>query len=351
MSPIFEIIASLCLGAVCADRVLPTPMVMDEPTCEARAEQVVAEWLTTHPGLTAQGQSCQRIETLSDRAAEVQSIGPGQFVHFGQVEDVVPGTQGDVANTGFIIGTDAVAVIDAGTTRAVAEALYLAVRQQTDLPIRWVMITHMHPDHVLGAEVFREAGAEVIGSVRLRLALANRAESYMGNMERLLGPEVMLGTQVVLPDDGVDGTRDINLGGRVLTLQTYPTAHTTNDMSVLDRSSDTLWMGDLAFLEHTPALDGSINGWIGVLEGLIETKVQQIVPGHGRMVAMHPDGLRPTLAYLRALRAETRAALAAGESLQTALKHLGMDLGDQWQLFEQFNPRNATNAYVELEWE
>jgi len=351
MTPLFEIVASLCLGTLCADHVLPLPAPMTQTQCEARAPDVVDGWLAAHPGYGADGQTCVATAALQDRAAQVTESAPGHFVHFGQVEEVGPGTHGDAANTGFIIGKDAVAVIDAGTTRFVGEALYLAVRQQTDLPIRWLILTHMHPDHILGAEVFKEAGATLIGSDKLPAAIAIRAESYVANMQRLLGDEVVHGTKVVLPDRSVDGTADIDLGGRVLTLAAYPTAHTNNDLTVYDHQSDSLWMGDLVFLEHVPALDGSINGWIAVLQGLAQTPVGAIIPGHGRLVAPHPDGLQPTLEYLMALREQVRTALDQGESLQTTIHHAGADLQGDWQMFEAFNARNATNAYVELEWE
>jgi len=351
MTPLFEVLASLCFGAICADHVLPTPLPLSQQQCETRAGSVVDQWIKAHPDYTAKGQSCVNATALQDRAADVIQTAPGHFVHFGQVEDVVAGTLGDAANTGFIIGTDAVAVIDAGTSRFVAEALYLSVRQQTDLPIRWLILTHMHPDHILGAEVFREAGAEVIGSEHLTAAIAIRAESYLANMTRILGETVIHGTSVILPTQSVSGGADIDLGERVLSLTTYPTAHTNNDLTVLDAGSQTLWTGDLVFLEHVPALDGSINGWISVLEGLAQTKAAAMVPGHGRLVAAHPDGLLPTLDYLRALRSEVRTALNDGESLQTAIRYVGEGLQADWQMFDAFNARNTTNAYVELEWE
>ncbi|PCH75462.1 MAG: MBL fold metallo-hydrolase [Rhodobacteraceae bacterium] len=351
MMPLFEIVASLCLGPLCADHVLPVPVAMTRAQCEIAAPDVVARWTKTRAGYTNNGYRCEAVAALQDRAAEVVEISPGQFVHFGQVADVTPGGNGDVANTGFIIGADAVAVIDAGTTRFTGEALYLAIRQQTDLPIRWLILTHMHPDHILGADVFAEAGATVIGSAQLKTAIAIRAESYVANMQRLLGEKVMHGTRVILPDQGIRDTQQIDLGARALRLQAYPTAHTNNDLSVYDATSDTLWTGDLVFLQHVPALDGSINGWITVLEALAKTPVTAIIPGHGRLVAKHPDGLMPTLEYLRALRREVRAALTNGESLQTAIRHLGDDLQGDWRMFDAFNARNATNAYVELEWE
>jgi len=351
MTPLFEIVATLCFGTLCADHVLPVPAPMSQQQCETRAPDVVDGWLAGHPGYTTKGQNCLATPALQERAATVTETAPGHFVHFGQVEDVGPGTFGDAANTGFIIGTDAVAVIDSGTTRFVGEALYLAVRQETDLPIRWLILTHMHPDHILGAEVFQEAGATIIGSDKLETAIAMRAESYVANMQRLLGDAVIHGTFVVLPTQAVSGTQEVDLGGRVLTLTSYPTAHTNNDLTVFDAASDTLWMGDLVFLEHVPALDGSINGWIDVLEGLAQTGAAAMIPGHGRLVAPHPDGLQPTLAYLKALRVEVRAALKRGESLQSAVRHVGAGLEGDWQMFDAFNARNATNAYVELEWE
>lgn len=351
MTPLFEIVASLCFGTLCADHVLPVPIPMTQTQCQARAPDVVDGWIEKHPGYTTNGQTCVAVQTLAHRAADVTETSAGHFVHFGQVEQVGPGSIGDAANTGFIIGRDAVAVIDAGTTRFVGEALYLAVRQQTDLPIRWLILTHMHPDHILGSDVFQEAGATLIGSASLQAAIAIRAEAYVANMQRLLGADVMHATTVVLPTSAVSTTRKIDLGDRVLTLAAYPTAHTNNDLTVHDPVADTLWMGDLVFLQHVPALDGSINGWIAVLEDLAKTGVGAIVPGHGRLVAPHPDGLQPTLEYLRSLRAATRLALENGESLQTAIRHVGADLQGDWQMFNAFNARNATNAYVELEWE
>ncbi|MFK7753454.1 MAG: quinoprotein relay system zinc metallohydrolase 2 [Sedimentitalea sp.] len=348
---IFEVLATVCFGTLCADHVLPTPRAMDAATCETQAGDVAQNWSANTPNHTARDARCVALSDLGARAADVVETAPGHFVHFGKIEDIGIGSNGDVANTGFVIGQDRVAVIDSGTTRFVAEALYLAVRQRTDKPIEWLFLTHMHPDHVLGAAVFAEAGAQVAASALMAPALEARADIYMASMERLLGPKQIHATVPILPNVGLGQARDFDLGGRVLRTMIYPTAHTNNDLTVLDLTSGTLWTGDLAFMEHTPALDGSINGWITVLEQLVAQSFDAVVPGHGRQLARHPDGLRPTLDYLLALRTDTRAALAKGESLNTAIKHLGAELGQGWALFEAFNPRNATNAYVELEWE
>ena len=349
---IFELVVTLCLGDLCHPRVVPHPAgVQSEAACFETAETRARDWAAAFRDARVTDATCVPLDMLTDRAAEVIESQPGLFVHFGKVESVAAGSDGDVANTGFIIGERGVAVIDAGTTRGNGEALYLALRQRTDLPITALILTHMHPDHVLGASVFRDAGALVIASAKLPLALAQRADGYMAGMDRLIGPDQTHGTQAIYPDITLPSEMTLDLGGRILDLRTYPTAHTDNDLTVLDRESATMWMGDLVFLEHTPALDGSINGWIETLDALSDLPVRHMVPGHGRIVAAFPEGAAPTRNYLTVIRDETRAALAEGESLSEAIRHVGHSQADDWQMFEEFNPRNATSAYVELEWE
>lgn len=347
----FELLVTFCLSTVCAERILPNSTPVTKAQCEASMSVHSAAWIEVHDGYRVKGQRCVAIKTLEKRAARTVETAPGHFVHQGLVEPVSPKNAGDIANTGFIIGENAVAVIDAGTSRKVAEALYVAIRQQTALPIRYLLLTHMHPDHTLGAEVFKEAGAEIIGAKSLPHALASRSEAYTINLARLLGETAFHGTRLVLPDRGISDTESLDLGGRTLELRAHPTAHTNNDLTIYDKTSATLWMGDLVFLDHTPALDGSILGWIKLLRELKKNGVKHMVPGHGPARAAYPEGAQPTLSYLTALTAQTRKAIKAGESLNSALKHLGQDLRGNWKEFDEFNPRNATSAYVELEWE
>lgn len=278
-------------------------------------------------------------------------VAPGVFVHPAPVALASPENRGDIANVGFVVGDEAVAVIDAGGSREVGGALLAAVRARTDLPVRWLVLTHMHPDHVFGASVFKEAGATVIGHARLPAALASRAESYEAALLRQIGPEAARGTRLVLPDEVVAGRRSIDLGGRVLDLEAFPTGHTDNDLGVMDRATGTWWLGDVVFDRHLPSVDGSITGWVDLLDRLAGEPAARVVPGHGSPSLPWPSGADPLRQYLEALVAETRTALAEGESLGTATRHLGEDLRDGWELFDDFNAQNATAAYRELEWE
>ena len=350
----FEILLAVCLEAelaVCADRLAP-PALATEAECVAAGPDRAVDWMAAHDGLRVAGWRCVDRTALAAPVPPlaVTEVAEGVFVHRGRLEVPTPENAGDLANLGFVVGDDAVAVIDAGGSRGVGERLYSTIRRHTDLPIRWLILTHMHPDHVLGASVFREAGARVIGHAKLGDALANRAETYAANVSRRIGAAAFIGTTVILPDEGVE-TREIDLGGRILEIDSHLTAHTDNDLTVLDRKTGTWFTGDLVFAVHTPALDGSILGWQAALEAMAATGAARIVPGHGPISLPWPEGAEATRGYLAALTAETRAAIAAGESMRTAIEHLGESQRHGWRLFDEFNPRNATAAYKELEWE
>lgn len=345
----FELLAMICIEGLCHERLLPAPKPQTEAACLASAPRA-ADWAAKREGASVQSTRCAPLSELIAGAATTVEITPGAFVHEGLIEDTSLQNAGDVSNHGFIIGETSVAVIDAGYSRALGEALYLAIRAQTDKPISHIIFTHMHPDHTLGGDVFLEAGAEGLGAPKFQTSYDNRALGYIEAQTRLIGAENGHGTYGnITAREVVEET--IDLGARPLRLMSYPTAHTTNDMTILDETAETIWMGDLTFLSHTPALDGSITGWIALLDSLKAGEAKHMVPGHGPAKVAYPGGANPTLEYLKGLATSIRASIAKGESLQTALKDEGEDLRKGWKLWEAFHRRNATNAYIELEWE
>ena len=348
----FELFLHLCLAgdpAVCATHMVPSAVALTEADCNATAGGRSDGWLTDHSGLTLTNVECRRL-TPSDAISVVQ-VADGVWAHKGVSAEVSMDNLGDIANLGFIVGKDAVAVIDAGGTRTIAEGLYAAIRQVTDLPVRYLILTHMHPDHALGADVFREAGAEIVGNVHLADALQRRAETYEVNFQRLIGAKANIGLKVALPDRGVEGQLVLDLGAREVLLQSYKTAHTNNDLTVFDKTSETLFTGDLVFLELTPVVDGALMGWLAVLADMSKLEVKFMVPGHGAIPQPWPEGLSDVTTYLEALRDQTRAAVAEGISLSDAIETVAQDQRGNWQAFDLNHPRNATVAYTELEWE
>ena len=290
-------------------------------------------------------------------ALHVDQIKPGVFVHLGALEDWGPANGGDVANLGFVVGSRCVALVDTGGTPRVGQALRAAVERSTALPICYVILTHAHPDHVLGSVAFvdpaRAVSAPVpifVASARYQRTLAAREPFYLNALQRDFGIALTHGA-IVYPTLTVDKTLDLDLGDRILTLSAWPTAHTDNDLTVYDRRTRTLFASDLLFVQHLPVLDGSLRGWLNVMVDLRRLDVATVVPGHGAVSHDWPAAMDAQAAYLNALLRDTRAAVRAPLTIQQAIDRIEVAGSAPWRLTDRFHRRNVTAAYVELEWE
>jgi len=273
-------------------------------------------------------------------------VAPGSFVRPGVHEDVTVENQDGVANIGFIIGRDSVAVIDPGGGRQDGEQLRAAIRARTALPISHMIFTHLHPDHVFGAVAFEDDHPVVVAHARMAGMLVERGEFYRNGLADILGIEATgdYAKPTVLVQDMID------LGGRVLRLQAHKTAHTDNDLTILDANTGTLWLGDLLFVDRVPALDGSIVGWLREVEALATT-APRAVPGHGPPLVAWPEAARSQTRYLGGIATEIRAMIAKSGDIEQAVAEIGQDERPRWLLFDDYNGRNITSAYKELEWE
>jgi quinoprotein relay system zinc metallohydrolase 2 len=280
----------------------------------------------------------------------VDELAPGVYVHRGaQLPLDAPGHD-DIANIGFIVGSRCVAVIDTGGSVRIGLALRAAVRRATSLPVCYVINTHVHVDHVLGNEAFKEDRPSFVGHAALAQAIVRSrpffVKEYAQDLDVPAAPE-----QVIGPDLLVQTELTVDLGNRPLTLHAWPTAHTDCDLTVYDQKTSTLWMGDLLFIERLPALDGSLAGWIAAIDRLAMQRVKLAVPGHGPPTAHPGDALARERRYLESLLQGVRRELSEGKSLQDAMLHVGGDERSGWLLWDEVHPRNVARAYEELEWE
>jgi quinoprotein relay system zinc metallohydrolase 2 len=284
----------------------------------------------------------------------VREVADGHFVHVGAHEMTDAGNAGDIANCGFVVGRDGVAVIDSGGSPSVGARLLQAVRRTTDRPVRWLINTHMHPDHVFGNVALKTAGGEpaaLVGHAKLEAALRARSDTYLDRLAERLGAAAARRARLYATDLAVADTHRLDLGDRALELTAWPTAHTNNDLSVRDRSTGTVWTGDLVFRTRVPAIDGSVLGWLDVLGALRARPAGTIVPGHGRPAAGWAAALDDQERYLRTLVDDVRAVLADFGTIDQAVATVARGEAGRWALFEQYHARNVTTAYAELEWE
>jgi len=280
----------------------------------------------------------------------VSEVAPKIFVHVGEIALMTRENDGATANVGFIVGDNAVAVIDTGGSVHEGERLLAAIRARTDKPIRYVINTHGHPDHVFGNAAFVSRGTVFVGHRNLPQALAVRGQFYTDAFRRIMGEQLLDGVRMIAPTLLVDGTTKLDLGSRTLTVTSWPTAHSDNDLTVLDGQTGTLFAGDLVFLSHIPVLDGSLRGWLKVIDELGTLPAQRVIPGHGP-VSEWPAALADQRRYLTKLATDVRALIARGEPITVAAGTAAASERPRWQLFDDYNARNATSAYSEIEWE
>jgi quinoprotein relay system zinc metallohydrolase 2 len=283
-------------------------------------------------------------------ALPVTEIASGIFVHNGVHEEASAANDDAIANIGFIIGDETVAVIDPGGSFAEGSALRAAIRARTDRPIRYVILTHVHPDHIFGTAAFRNDHPDFVGHAKLPGALAQRGDYYLRRLHSNLGDEAN-GTEIVPPTVLVADRLELDLGGRRLMLRAHGPAHTDNDLTVFDQNTRTFWLADLLFVERIPVIDGSLVGWLKQLDELNAISADRAVPGHGPVSVPWPAAAEPERRYLEAVAHDTRAAIKAGIGIANAYQHVANSERGHWLLFDEYHPRNVTASYKELEWE
>lgn len=269
-------------------------------------------------------------------------IAPGVHVHVGALafwpDDRYPA--GDLANLSYVIGTECVAVIDSGGSGEAGQRLLASIRAHTPLPVCFVINTGGHAPHMLGNHVFAQLQPRpnFISHASLPDMLHERGERQASAMG-------MPASAVVIPDLLVDSELAIDLGERELHLRTWPNARSDTELTVFDRTSRTLWTGDLLYTLHLPHVDGSLLGWIDALTPLALLEADRVVPGHGPVSTEWPAVLQPQRDYLENLAGEATSAWQQRHSLSSLIASSPQP---DWLLAGMLHPLNLTAAYIEV---
>ncbi|HYK42966.1 MAG TPA: MBL fold metallo-hydrolase [Thermoanaerobaculia bacterium] len=259
------------------------------------------------------------------------------------------GDRSSVGNAGFVAGSDGVLVVDAFATEDAARELLAEIRKRTAAPIRWVVNTHYHYDHLGGDAVFRREGAAVISHDNVRRW--TRTENLHWRKEISPADRAMLAT-LVLPDVTIgDGDRlTLQLGGRTAEVFFRP-GHTGGDCVVRVPESDVVFGGDLFWNATVPnTVDANTSAWIDTLDALVRAYPSaNFVPGHGepgralavRFFRDYLSTLRQVVAH--AIEKKLEGTALADDTVQFLKTRYGA-----WAWFDQFAAANAVQTEQEM---
>jgi glyoxylase-like metal-dependent hydrolase (beta-lactamase superfamily II) len=266
---------------------------------------------------------------------------------------VVPGDTGRGSegrpNAGFIVTREGVVVVDALASPRQGEALLQTIRSVTKQPVRWLVLTHHHPDHHFGAIVFRRAGAKVIAHPDTRV-LAGEAgpDALVADWVRVVGLEAMHGFEFAnVPDRPVTTADTLRMGGRTIVIVHPGAGHSAGDLMVWLPKERVLFAGDVLIEDGvTMVVDGSARALLGSLARIDSLRPAVAVPGHGAMPP-HPEALvARTRRYITGLEADMRAAVEKGVPMQRALASLPPPDENRPVSLNSRRRRNAARVYV-----
>jgi len=258
-----------------------------------------------------------------------------------------PGDRASVGNAGFVIGADGVLVVDSFATPEAAEELSAEIRRLTRAPVKWVVNTHYHLDHVGGDSVFVKQGAIVLAHEHVRAWV--RTENLKWRAEIKPEEKAML-ARLPLPDVVYRDGLTLWLGGRPVEVLTRP-GHTGGDSVVFYPAGNVVFAGDLFWKETVPNLvDANTRDWVRTVEGfLADHPASRFVPGHGEVgSALDVRYFRDYLVGLRTSVDKAMAENKAGPALVEFVLPLLRKRYASWTWFEQFAPKDIELTEQEM---
>lgn len=262
--------------------------------------------------------------------------------------------QNFISNAAFVVTPGGVLVIDALGSPPLAERLMALIRERTRQPVRVVVVTHCHADHLYGLQVFQAAGARIVAHTGCRDYLASdTARLRLQASREELFPWIDETTRLVQPDQWV-GDEDLmlDLGGRRFRVRHAGPAHTPEDLIVHDEQTGVVFAGDIVFRGRVPFVgQADSRRWVTALDQLLALRPTVLVPGHGP-ASRDPVGdlalTRDYLAYLRQAMGEAARNL---EPFEEAYARTDWSRFAKLPLFAAANRINAYNTYLLMEHE
>ena len=264
-----------------------------------------------------------------------------------------PLNQNFISNAGVVVAPEGVVVIDALGSPALAERLIDEIKIITDKPIRYVIVTHYHADHIYGLQAFSDIGATIIAQEKGRVYLnSDTAKQRLEESREVLAPWINDQTELQAADQWVDQDQSMMLAGWQFDLLKVGPAHTPDDLAIYVPQESVLFAGDLMFQGRIPFV-GNANsaGWIESLEQLLTIDPAVVIPGHGPHSTNPAEDLKFTRDYIQFLRDSLYDAARDLEDFDQTYQNTNWSKYEDVPLFDAANRMNAYNVFLSIQTE
>lgn len=282
-----------------------------------------------------------------------RQVSPHGWFFQGEAGMASVANRGFMANAGFVVTADGVVVFDALGTPALGRAMLAAIREVTPQPVRRVVVSHYHADHVYGLQAFKAAGADVWAHRGARQYLASaQAAERLAQRRAELSPWIDERTVLVAPDVLIDGDTSFRMGGLTFRIVYAEGAHTPEDVMLYVEEDRLLYAGDLFFAGRVPFVgNADSRGWLKAMEKVATLHPAVVVPGHGAASSDVGRDLALTRDYLVFLRTTMGAAAADLVPFDAAYAQTDWSRFAGLPAFAQANRTNAFGTYLRIEQE
>ena len=267
------------------------------------------------------------------------------------VAGIATDNEGFVSNAGFVITGDGVVVFDALGTPSLADTLVSKIRELTDQPIRKVIVSHYHADHIYGLQVFEDMGAAISAPEGAQRYLQSEAaKERLDERQFSLDPWVNENTRLVLPDQTISKSDAFKMGEVTFTINYMGKAHSDGDLSMLVEPDKVLFSGDIIFEGRVPFVgNADTKNWLETLTRLETGGLTALIPGHGPASTTPQETIALTRAYLAYLRGVMGAAVDEFMPFDEAYAEADWSRFSDLPAFEEGNRINAYQVYLSME--
>lgn len=276
-------------------------------------------------------------------------VAPNVYAFIGETGGRTYENYGMNANTGFIVTSEGVVVVDSGAGYLAAQAMHRAIKRVTRQPVKYVVNTGGQDHRWLGNGYFKEQGAEIIAARPARADMEQRSGAQLEAL-RVDLKERLDGTRPVYPERLFEQRETLRLGATEIRLLYFSGAHTPGDSVVWLPKRKVLFAGDLVYVDRMLGVLPVSNSrnWLASFEAMEKLKPVKLVPGHGKVCDLDL-ARRDTRDYLRLLRGHMQKAFDGGADLQTAIDSLDQKRFAYLRNYETLKGGNASRVYLEIE--